>query len=61
MDVAEPTCNETLLVGMALVLNNIFSDNDVTPELLVGGVAASLIWPIVLLIGAIFVLAGGDN
>lgn len=49
------------LVGMALVLNNIFSDNDVTPELLVGGVAASLIWPIVLLIGAIFVLAGGDN
>lgn len=49
------------LVGMALVLNNIFWDNDVTPELLVGGVAASLIWPIVLLIGAIFVLAGGDN
>lgn len=49
------------LVGMALVLNNIFSDNDVTPELLVGGIAAALIWPIVLLIGAIFVLAGGDN
>ncbi len=49
------------LIGMALVLNNIFSDNDVTPELLVGGVATALIWPIVLLIGAILVLAGGDN
>ncbi len=49
------------LFGIAVVLNNVLSSNDVTPELIVGGIAAAVIWPIVIIIGAIFVLASGIN
>lgn len=49
------------LFGAALVLNNVLSDNDVTAELVVGAIAAAVIWPVVLLIGAVFVLGSGGN